>query len=198
MKTPSKSMIAWIVMVVGVVIAALLGVRYPLPPAPDEEVAGAGRSYVIGNTVNALSVLDSDGTLTVAGASTLTGNVSAGGTLAVTGNTTLGGTLGVTGAATLAGLNKLTAGTSITVTNGAAFAVTATMQPITAAGAVTPTLTIPAAGVYACVYNTSSNAILIQDTGNQVLTAAATLGQYDMLCGYSDGTRFIETSRANN
>lgn len=101
-------------------------------------------------------------------------------------------------AVTLTGLNKIAAGGSITVTNGAAFTPTATFQPIAAAGAVTPTLTIPAAGVALCVYNTSSNAVLIQDTGNQVLTADATLGQYDVLCGYSDGTRFIETSRANN
>jgi len=113
-------------------------------------------------------------------------------------NATASGTLGVTGAATFAGLNKLTAGSTITVTNGAPFALTATLQPIQAAGAVTPTITIPAADVTACIYNTSSNAILIQDTGNQVLTADATLGQYDVLCGYSDGTRFIETSRANN
>lgn len=141
-------------------------------------------------------------TLTVTGATALNGGLtmdtSAFTVADTSGNTSIAGTLGVGGAATLAGLNKLTAGTAITVTNGAAFTVTASMQPITAAGSVTPTLTIPTAGVYACVYNTSSNAILIQDTGNQVLTADATLGQYDLLCGYSDGTRFIETGRADN
>ena len=43
------------------------------------------------------------GTLSVAGTSTLTGNVTAAGTHAVTGNATVGGTLGVTGNATASG-----------------------------------------------------------------------------------------------
>lgn len=96
------------------------------------------------------------------------------------------------------GLLTGTAGGAVTVTNGAPFAITAAFQPITAAGPVTPTLTIPAAGVYACLYNTSANAIVIQDTGNQVFVSDWTAGQYDFLCGYSDGTRFIELNRANN
>jgi len=37
-----------------------------------------------------------------------------------------------------------------------------------------------------------------QRTSRGILTADATLNQYDVLCGYSDGTRFIEVSRANN
>ena len=84
------------------------------------------------------------------------------------------------------------------MTDGAAFTPTATFQPITAAGAVTPTLTIPTAGRVVCIYNTAAQNILIQDTSNQVLTADATLNQYDWLCGYSDGTRFMEFARANN
>lgn len=36
------------------------------------------------------------------------------------------------------------------------------------------------------------------DIGAQVLTAAIALGQYDWLCGYSDGTRFMEIGRADN
>jgi hypothetical protein len=95
-------------------------------------------------------------------------------------------------------LLKLTAATSVTVTNGAAFAISSAWQPITAAGSVTPTITIPAAGVDACVVNNSGQTILIVDTGNQVLTANFSMGQYDVLCGHSDGTRFIEISRANN
>ena len=46
--------------------------------------------------------------------------------------------------------------------------------------------------------NTGSNAINIADSGNQVLTAAIALGQYDWLCGYSDGTRYMEIGRADN
>ena len=55
---------------------------------------------------------------------------------------------------------------------------------LTAAGAVTPTITIitiPASGVFACIENTSAQDVLIQDTGNQILTADATLNQYDVL-----------------
>jgi len=89
-------------------------------------------------------------------------------------------------------------GTTATVTNGAAFAIAGSWQPITAAGAVTPTITIPAAGIVACIENTAAQTITIADSGNQVLTAVFAMGQYDVLCGYSDGTRFIETSRANN
>lgn len=96
------------------------------------------------------------------------------------------------------GLLNGTAAAEVTVLDATPFAIGGTFQPITAAGAVAPTITIPAAGVVACIYNTSANTITIADSGNQVLTASAVLGQYDMLCGYSDGTRFIEFARANN
>lgn len=118
--------------------------------------------------------------------------------LIVTGDTALGGALDVDGATTLAGMTYLTAGTGITVTNGAAFTATASIQPIRAATAVTPTITIPAAGARVCLYNTSANAITIADTGNQVLSGNVVLGQYDWLCLWSDGTRVMQTSTANN
>ena len=173
-----------------------------------------------GCTISSAGVLQCNGASTIGGAQTVTGTLNANGGLAVdtsafvvantSGNTQIAGTLGVTGtstlvgavsisgATTLAGLNKITAGTSITVTNGAAFALTATFQPITAAGTVTPTITIPAAGVYACIYNTSAQTVNIADTGNQVLSAAWAGTQYATLCGYSDGTRFLEISRSIN
>jgi len=109
------------------------------------------------------------------------------------------GNMTVGGATTLAAaLNKITASSTITATDGNPITATATINTLTAAGEVTPTLAIPLAGVYACFYNTSANAILIQDTGNQVLAGNATLGQYDTLCIWSDGTRVIEISRSNN
>jgi hypothetical protein len=92
----------------------------------------------------------------------------------------------------------LNATTAITVTNGGAFAPTGVIQPIIAAGTVTPTITIPSAGNMVCLYNSGSNTINIADTGNQVLTAAWAAGQYDWLCGWSDGTRFMEFARADN
>lgn len=78
------------------------------------------------------------------------------------------------------------------------FAPVRMIQPITAAGTAAPPITIPAAGSIVCVYNSGTAVITIADSGNQVLSAAADLGQYDFLCGFSDGTRFIEFARSNN
>ena len=75
---------------------------------------------------------------------------------------------------------------------------TGLLQPVSMATAGTVPITIPPAGSVICIWNTGSEVVTIADTGNQVLTASAALGQYDVLCGISDGTRFIETSRANN
>lgn len=72
------------------------------------------------------------------------------------------------------------------------------LQPVSMATAGTVPITIPPIGQYVCIWNTGSEVVTIADTGNQILTASAALGQYDVLCGLSDGTRFIETSRANN
>jgi hypothetical protein len=107
-------------------------------------------------------------------------------------------TLDVAGDFSVGGKEFITAGTAISVTNGAAFAISASWQPVKATGTVTPTITIPSAGVRVCVENITSSSVVIADTGNQVLGATRTLGQYDVLCGFSDGTRFIETSFANN
>jgi hypothetical protein len=99
---------------------------------------------------------------------------------------------------TLQGQLNLRAGTSITVTNSAPFTATASWQPIVAAGAVTPTITIPSLGHVVCVQNTGTNVITIADASNQVLASTFAMGQYDVLCGRSDGTRFIEMNRSNN
>lgn len=72
------------------------------------------------------------------------------------------------------------------------------MNPISIATAGTVPLTIPSAGWYGCITNVGTEVITIADSGAQMLTAAAALGQYDVLCGDSDGTNFIERSRANN
>lgn len=88
--------------------------------------------------------------------------------------------------------------TPATVVTGTALAPGAFVQPITIATAGTVPLTIPSAGVRVCIHNTGSQAVTIADTGNQVLASNFAMGQYDVLCGFSDGTRFIETSRSNN
>jgi len=171
----NRGMAGWaIVTVVMVLVTLFFGVRYPLPEPPplEQPAAAAPDRYVESLWVD--KIFTSAGTSTLTGAAALNGGL------------------------TLAGLATLTAATSVTVTDGVAFAISGAWQPISAASAVTPTITIPAAGVFACIVNTAAQNVLIQDTGNQVLTADATLNQYDVLCGYSDGTRFIEVSRANN
>lgn len=88
--------------------------------------------------------------------------------------------------------------TPATVVSGTALAPGAARQPVSIATAGTVPLTIPSAGVTVCIWNTGSQAVTIADSGNQVLAGNFAMGQYDVLCGFSDGTRFIEINRSNN
>jgi hypothetical protein len=96
------------------------------------------------------------------------------------------------------GILYLSASTPVAVVNSTPLALTSSNVVISAAGTATIPLTIPAANYYGCIRNTGSPVVTIADTGNQILTAAAALGQYDSLCLVSDGTRAIEVSRADN
>lgn len=100
----------------------------------------------------------------------------------------------------LSALNALVAATAAPLAGVASTAVAPAglLQPVSMATAGTVPITIPAAGQIMCIWNTGSEVTTIADTGNQVLTGSAALGQYDVLCGFSDGTRFIEFARANN
>lgn len=95
---------------------------------------------------------------------------------------------------------NLTPARPITVTNGAAFVPTASYQPIVSAGTVTPTISTSGAdaGDVVRLVVTSNTTINLADTGNQVLSAAFAMGQYDTLTVVFDGTRWIEWSRSNN
>lgn len=75
---------------------------------------------------------------------------------------------------------------------------TGLIQPVSMATAGTVPITIPGAGSIVCIYNTGSEVVTIADSGNQVLSASGAMGQYDVICGISDGTRFIEFARSNN
>lgn len=193
-------------------LLALAGCTVPAPPAPDDlQIAAStdcyraagGSLWVCGDggemQFESGSTLDVQSGTTVDFAAALDMNSQPVENIGATGTDfdSSGGLTLATGLTLSAGLD-LNAGASITVTNGAAFTATAAIQPIAAAGAVTPTITIPAAGNMVCLYNSGSQTINIADTGNQVLTAAWAAGQYDWLCGWSDGTRFMETGRADN
>lgn len=88
--------------------------------------------------------------------------------------------------------------TAISVTNGSTITVTGGYQPLESDGTVTATVAIPAAGTIITLINTSNTTINIADTGTAKLTAAAALGQYDLLQLISDGTNVIELGRSNN
>lgn len=108
--------------------------------------------------------------------------------LTVTGDLRAGGWLGLSAAA------------AISCTNGGVITPTATFQPLTSAGAVTPTLATGGiiAGSRLVLENTSNSTIHLADTGTAVLTGAAALGQYDVLELVYDGTRWVEVGRADN
>lgn len=106
----------------------------------------------------------------------------------------------VRGNGELSALSALVAATAAPLAGVASTAVAPAglLQPASMATAGTVPITIPAAGQIICIWNTGSETVTIADTGNQVLSAAGALGQYDVLCGFSDGTRFIEFARSNN
>lgn len=106
----------------------------------------------------------------------------------------------VRGNGELSALNAIVAATAAPLVGVASTAVAPAglLQPISMATAGTVPITIPAAGQIICIWNTGSETVTIADSGNQVLSASGALGQYDVLCGISDGTRFIEFARSNN
>lgn len=100
----------------------------------------------------------------------------------------------------LSAVNALVVATSAALVGVASTAVAPVglIQPVSIATAGTVPITVPAAGQIVCIYNTGSEVFTIADSGNQVLSASGALGQYDVVCGISDGTRFIEFARSNN
>ena len=79
MDDKTKKTAGWAVVVVAMVIATFLGVRFPMPEAPVEEPAGAAIRPVQFRSVNVAQ------------------DMSVGGALAVTGNTTIGGAVDIAG-----------------------------------------------------------------------------------------------------
>lgn len=130
--------------------------------------------------------------ITNAGNATIAGDVTAGDDVVATGDVTAGDHL------IASDFLRLTAATSITVTDGGTLTATGSYQPVTAAGAVGISLAAGTAGNYLCVINTSSNTVTITDTGTFIGTANAALGQNDSVCAISNGSNWVEVSRANN
>ena len=142
-----------------------------------------------------LDIVDIDGAVDMA----TTATVGTGLTVTAGGATiTAGGVTVTDGDVIVADDLRVTAQTSITVTDATTFTITGTYQPITAAGEVTPTIAAGTAGDLVVIVNTSAQTINIADSGTVALTAAAALGQNDTLTLLSNGTTWLEVSRADN
>jgi hypothetical protein len=159
---------------------------------------GASAAYITATTALSTASLTVPGAVTFSGNATSTGNLQAVNITATTALSTAALTTG--GAATIGTFLKLTAATAISVTNGAAFTPTASYQPLTSAGTVTPTIATSgvSTGTVLRLVNTSATSIVIQDTGTQVLGGDRTLGQNDVLLLLFDGTNWLEMAYANN
>lgn len=157
--------------------------------------------WIVAKRLTVSNAADLQSTVAIGSAATLDS------TLDVDGATTLNSTLDVDGTLTQADGDtivaddlRITAQTGITVTDTATFTPTGSYQPIGAAGTVTPVLSTGAAsaGDILTLINTTAQTINLADSGNIVLSAAAALGQYDVLILWFDGTRWIEISRSDN
>ncbi len=183
---------------VALAVAACGGDSSPRLPLglPTEIPAAEG---ALGALSYAVPCYVAQGGASIVAASGCTVSVQSGGTMSFSGGalTVSSGSVSLGGGKILGHTIYGTA-TPATVVTGTALAPGAFVQPVTIATAGTVPLTIPSAGVRVCIHNTGSQAVTIADTGNQVLAGNFALGQYDVLCGFSDGTRFIETSRSNN
>lgn len=174
-------------------IASILGYNLGIKPALDANSGTIGAQSVgiqpaqSFRAVTVQNFLNNNGTLSQVGAATFTGAVSASSTLAV-------GTF-----------QTFTPASAISVTNGVPITATATYQPLQSAGTVTTTVSITnasaaafTAGTRLVLINTSNTSIVIQDTGTTVLSGDITLGQYDTLELWFDGSRWVQISTSNN
>ena len=212
--------IGWLITVLLIVGAAFAGVKLPpLPVVPgggQEPLAPAGAGSVTNFTGLAVAVPTTVATATpgvvvdsaavsnifeIRDAATPVAYVADGGAMTLANGLTVtaGGVTLSDSDLVVADDLRITAQTAITVTDGAAFTPTGTYQGIQAAGEVTPTITAGApAGDLAVLINTSAQTINLADSGTLKLTAAYAMGQYDALVLWSEGTNWIEISRANN
>lgn len=171
MKTNTKNLIAWTLVVVAIVVATFLGVRYPIPPAPEPGLAGA----VVGaQNVPALNVAE---IIKVGGGYGLTGC-----TLSATGTILCNGTIGADGAiSTTAGLAaaSVTSSGGITGTTGSFSGVVST-GALSVTGAVNNTTT-QIVGTFliltpATVITVTDGSIITPTTTYQPLAAAGAVG----------------------
>jgi hypothetical protein len=129
--------------------------------------------------------MTNEGNLTVSGTAN-TGALTAA-SASVTADLTVGADLTLSGQ------------TAVSVTNDVPITPTGTLQELESAGTVgTDDIAAGAAGDVLVLWNSASTSIGITDTGTLKLAGNVTLGQYDTIVLFSDGTNWIELSRTNN
>ena len=187
---------------VALVLALVLAVL--LVPSVDAQSARQQFDWILAKrlTVDTTATIGGDASvgddlavtdaLTVGGAANLAGNSSVGGTLSVTSDLAVGGD------ATVVEFLGLTKTGSLTVASGGTITPTASMQMLTAAGAVSAGMGLGTSGQIVTLINTGTNAITISDTVNSQLSGNIALGQYDSLTVVFDGTYWIQLATANN
>lgn len=101
--------------------------------------------------------------------------------------------------ATISGDLTLGQQTAATITQAGTLTPAGSYQQITAAGAVSfGSITAGTAGDLLTLINVGSNTITISDTGTLKLAGNAALGQYDTIVLLSDGTNWVQLSKADN
>jgi len=136
--------------------------------------------------------------LTVNTTSTLTGDVTLGDDLTVTDLVTAADAT-VTDDLTTVDLYASQAA-SQTITAGGTITPTGLYHQITAAAArgTSSVAGVSTAGRVVTIVNVGSNTITLTDTGTLKLAGNAALGQYDSITLLSDGTNWIQVSKADN
>jgi hypothetical protein len=145
-----------------------------------------------GSTTN-LTDLDLSGTLTVDGASMLTGNTALAGTLGVTGNTTLSADLVVDDTFNIDD-------TTIVISGTQTYTPTATAYLLNPSGTLTLTLATGSAAVgdFLWLVNVSAQSVIVVDTGATAGGGSRTLGQNDVIGFIYANSKWLEAFFSDN
>lgn len=207
--------LAYGLVVMAIVVAGFLGVRYPIPEPPpeispmlpewEEETSfGVGARYTpfgsvrVQHELNVVGAADFDSTLNVDGAATLASVTATGAgdfdsTLNVDGAMTLVGDMTCSALVDVGTFLNLSEQTAISVTAGAILTPTGTYQPLTSAAAVTTSTscavyTGTTGNVVIFVNENASDIITIDGTGGNVeCKSDQALGSGDSLMMMWDG-----------
>lgn len=164
-------------------------------------VAGAqiGKGWFEVEHLRATGNMDVDGTSTFRDTMTVKANQVVTSTSATTGNASFAGTVAVNGSdLAVSQMLAIVPQTAISVTNGGIITPTGTIQLLTAAGNVTPTIAAGSSGDVVTLINTANLTITIVDTTGYLLSGNIVLGQWDSATLVWYGTSWIQVAESDN